>query len=101
MKYAIVKVINGNYSIHSEGITDLNNAKTQFHGLCQTLWNASDVDTAEVMIVDENLDCVDGYREFITHIEPTPVTIVSISKDGDTYTVVMSDGTILTYTEGE
>ena len=72
MKYAIVKVINGNYSIHAEGITDLANAKVSFHGLCQTLWNASDVITAEVMIVDENLDCVEGYKEFITHPEPQP-----------------------------
>ena len=40
MKLAIVKVINGNYSIHAEGITAIENAKVQFHGLCQTLWNA-------------------------------------------------------------
>ena len=65
MKYAIVKVINGNYFIHAEGITDVKAAKTQFHGLCQTLWNASDVDTAEVRIMDENLDTVDGYKEYI------------------------------------
>lgn len=67
MKYAIIKVINGNYSIHAEGITDVSNAKTQFHGLCQTLWNASDVLTASVAIVDENLDVVEGYKEFIHH----------------------------------
>ena len=71
MKFAIVKVINGNYSIHAEGITAIENAKVQFHGLCQTLWNAIDVLTAEVMIVDENLDCVEGYREYIHH-EPQP-----------------------------
>ena len=70
MKLAIVKVINGNYFIHAEGITTLESAKTQYHGLCQMLWNASDVLTAEVMIVDENLDCVEGYREYIHH-EPT------------------------------
>ena len=67
MKYAIIKVINGNYYVHAEGITDLNNAKAQFHGLCQTLWNASDVITAEVKIMDENLDCVEDYKEYITH----------------------------------
>ena len=58
MKYSIIKVINGNYFIHAEGITDINIAKSQFHGLCQALWNASDVITAEVKIMDENLDCV-------------------------------------------
>ena len=67
MKYAIVKVINGHYFIHAEGITVLTNAKTQFHGLCQTLWNASDVISATVKIVDENLDCVEDYKEYITH----------------------------------
>ena len=67
MRYAIVKTINGNFFIHSEGITDLANAKTQFHGLCQTLWNAPDVLKAEVKIMDEQLDCVEGYAEYITH----------------------------------
>ena len=69
MKYAIIKVINGNYFIHAEGITVLANAKTQFHGLCQTLWNADDVLSATVKIVDENLDCVEDYKEFITHTD--------------------------------
>ena len=74
MIYAIIKVINGNYFIHSEGITDINKAKTQFHGLCQSLWNADDVVTAKVMIADEQLDCVEGYKEFIQHeVQPTVV----------------------------
>ena len=67
MKYAIIKVVNGNYAVHAEGITSLESAKTQFHGLCQTLWNASDVLTAYVMIADEQLDAVEGYKEFIHH----------------------------------
>ena len=71
MKLAIVKVINGNFFIHAEGITDLAAAKTQYHGLCQTLWNAPDVISAYVMIVDEQLDVVEGYKEFIHH-EQTP-----------------------------
>ena len=71
MKYSIIKCINGNYFIHAEGITDLSAAKVQFHGLCQTLWNASDVITAHVMIADEQLDVVEGYKEYIHH---EPVT---------------------------
>ena len=67
MKYAIIKCVNGNFSVHAEGITAIENAKTSFHGLCQTLWNASDVITAEVAIVDEQLDVVEGYKEFIHH----------------------------------
>lgn len=70
MKYAIIKVINGNYSVHAEGITDVNAAKTSFHTLCATLWNAPDVITACVGIADENLDFIPGYKEFIFHAEP-------------------------------
>lgn len=73
MKYAIVKCINGNFSVHAEGFTDLANAKTNYHGLCQTLWNASDVLSAHVAIVDEQLDVVEGYKESIRHTsQPTP-----------------------------
>lgn len=67
MNYAIIKVINGNFFIHAEGITPIEAAKTQFHGLCQSLWNAPDVITAYVMISDEQLDTVEGYKEFIHH----------------------------------
>ena len=71
MKYAIIKVINGNYFVHAEGIMDIAFAKKQFHGLCQTLWNATDVLSSYVMIVDEQLDCVEGYKEYIHH-DPAP-----------------------------
>lgn len=70
MKYAIIKCINGNFSVHAE-TTELNSAKVQFHGVAQTLWNAPDVITAKIEIVDEQLDCVEGYKEFIHH-EPEP-----------------------------
>lgn len=73
MIYSIVKCVNGTYAIHAEGITDITRVKTAFHGLCQVLWNAPDVITAEVAIMDENLNCAEGYREFIHHEpEPTP-----------------------------
>lgn len=69
MKYAIIKVVNGGFAIQAEGITDVSSAKTQFHGLCQALWNAPDVLTACVMITDEGLNVVEGYREFISHAQ--------------------------------
>lgn len=71
MTYAIIKCINGSYTVHAEGFTDLAAAKVSYHGLCQTLWNAPDVITAHVMIADEQLDVVEGYKEFIHH-EPQP-----------------------------
>lgn len=70
MKYAVVQVINGNYSIYAEGITDLNQAKVSFHGRCQALWNAPDVITGCVVIVDEYLQCIGPYREVISHEPP-------------------------------
>ncbi len=66
MKYSIIKCVNSNFAIHSE-TTDLNSAKVQFHGLAQTLWNAPDVLTAKIEIVDEQLNVVEEYREFIHH----------------------------------
>lgn len=71
MKYAIIEVVNGNYFVHAEGYTSLSQAKVRFHGLCQSLWNEQDVKTACVMIADEQLDPVEGYKEFIYHY-PTP-----------------------------
>lgn len=67
MKYSVIQVINGNYSIYAEGMTDINQAKVSFHGRCQDLWNATDVITGCVVIVDEYLQCVESYREVITH----------------------------------
>jgi hypothetical protein len=66
MKYAIIKCSNGAFAIDSEW-TDLTQAKVQFHSVCKTLWNAKDVVTAKVMIVDEQLNCVEDYREYIHH----------------------------------
>ena len=71
MKYAIIVCNNSNFSINSEG-TNLDNMKVNFHGLCQTLWNAPDVLTAKVEIVDEQLNVVEDYREFVHHEQPEP-----------------------------
>lgn len=67
MKYAIIKVSNGTFTIDSEWRDNLTWAKVAFHSLCQSLWKAPDVATAMVMIADENLDAVEGYKEYIHH----------------------------------
>lgn len=72
MKTYVVQVSNGSPKIVSEW-TEVDKAKTAFHGVCQALWNAKDVVTASVAIMDENLDIVQGYKEFISHVfEETP-----------------------------
>ena len=70
MTYAIIECINGNFYIRAEGIKSLESAKTTFHARCNTLWAAQDVSTAHVMIADEQLDVVEGYKEFIHHDVP-------------------------------
>lgn len=66
MKYAIIKAVNGNFAVDSEWL-ELEKAKVQFHSVCKTLWNAPDVLTAKIEIVDEQLNVVEDYREFIHH----------------------------------
>ena len=67
MNYAIIECVNGSFVVRAEGIQSIEAAKVQYHGRCQTLWNATDVQTAYVEIVDEQLDVVDGCKEFIRH----------------------------------
>lgn len=67
MKFAIVKCVNGNYSVVSEGHTTEKAALVAFHHQCEILWNSDDVITAEVAILDEQLDIYHGCKEFIHH----------------------------------
>lgn len=67
MKHAIITAINGNFKIEAEGYTSLDSAKINFAGKWQALLNAPDVITGTIMIVNENLECVEGYKEFISH----------------------------------
>ena len=73
MKYAIVKVINGNFSIDSEWPDNLKGAKVKYHDVCKNLWNANEVLDAYVCIVDSQMDVVEQYKEYIHH-EPTAQT---------------------------
>lgn len=67
MKHAIITVINGDYKVEAEGYTSLDSAKVYFAGKWQALLNAPDVITGAIIIVNENLECVEGYKEFISH----------------------------------
>ena len=71
MKYSLIQCVNGNFTVVSEHGNDKQAALVAFHDRCKILWNAPDAYTAMVKIVDENLDCVDGKMEYITH--PVPV----------------------------
>lgn len=72
MKYSLITVINGNFKVEKEFGSNLKGAIVNFHQKCATLWNADDVETAVVQIVDQNLRIVDGKSETINHpiVEP-------------------------------
>lgn len=72
MKYALIQVSNGNFSVVSEYEDNKQGAFVGFHDRCRILWSAPDVITATVSVVDENLDVVEGKREYITHETPEP-----------------------------
>ena len=67
MKYALSQVSNGSFSIVSEHGTDKQAAIVAFHDRCRILWNAPDVVTATVAVIDENQNVVDGKKEYIAH----------------------------------
>ena len=54
MKYAVIRVSNGSFSVVSEW-SDQPEAVVNFHSVCMTLWNAEDVEKACVAIVDEEM----------------------------------------------
>lgn len=70
MKYYVVHVSNGNLQIQS--ITEHGTpeaALVEYHNRCKMLWSEPSVIKATVKILDEQLDCYQGYSEVITHAE--------------------------------
>lgn len=66
MKYAIIRCTDTNFAVHGEYPT-IEAAKIAFHQFSATLWNDPNTAKATVKIMDEQLDCVEDYREFIHH----------------------------------
>lgn len=71
MKLALIQCVNGNFSVVSEGIETEQAALVAFHSRCTILWNAPDVITGEVAVLDEQLDVYHDCKELIRH-EPQP-----------------------------
>lgn len=66
MKYAIVKCTDTNFAVHGEYPT-IEAAKIAFHQFSAALWNDLSTTRAVVKIVDEQLNCAEGYMEFVMH----------------------------------
>ena len=77
-KYVVLTVTDGNFLIRSEW-NDKSKAIKAFHSLASALW-ADDAGFSKgyIAIIDENLDVVEGYKEYITHavvaVEPVEET---------------------------
>lgn len=64
MKYVVMQSTGGNIIIKSEW-SDKDKAKQAFHNTCQLLYADEPTKIAVVSILDENLDVVDGKKEYI------------------------------------
>ena len=70
MKYALIQITNGNYTIKSEH-GDIEKAKGAYNALCSALHNDSAEFHATVGLVDENMDILEGrYKDVIVHPVP-------------------------------
>ena len=65
--YAVLKIVNGNFTIDSEWGASLQGAIIQWHDVCKILWNAKDVITAYVKVINEQGNQIEEYGEFIHH----------------------------------
>lgn len=72
MKYSIISVVNGNFKIEAEYGENKQGAFVGYHNKCAAFWNASDVISAVVSVIDENQNVVEGKREYIEHPAPEP-----------------------------
>ena len=71
-KYALIKCVNGNFAVQSEHDTK-DAGIIAFFNTSAALWNAPDVITARLNLVDENMYVVEGrYTEWIDRREPEP-----------------------------
>lgn len=64
--YAVIQFINGVFTVKFEG-DNLDSLKYNYHNWCALLWNDEGAVDGVVKIVDDKLDVVDGYIEFISH----------------------------------
>ena len=69
MKYAVLKIVNGNFLIDSEHGEDKDAAIIRWHTVSAALRNDAETKTATIKVIDEQGDLVDGYKEYISKVE--------------------------------
>lgn len=65
MKYDVVQKVDGNLVIVSSWVDDKVGAKGAYHNQCKLLYADKETTSGVVAILDDNLDVVDGCKEFI------------------------------------
>jgi len=65
MKYDVVQKVNSNLVIVSTWTDNLVSAKQAYHERLKLLYSDKDTTSGVVAILDDNLDVVDGMKEFI------------------------------------
>ena len=65
MTYDVVQKISGNIVVVSSWTDNLNGAKQAFHERCKLLYADTETTSGVVAILDDNLDVVEGKKEFI------------------------------------
>ena len=66
-KFAVVSIVNGIFKIDSEWENNLDGARVAFHQRCAALWNAQDVVSAVVRLVNSDFLTYTNYEEHIGH----------------------------------
>lgn len=65
MTYDVVQKVNGNISVVSSWKDNIVGAKQAFHDVCKLLYADKDTKSGVVVLLDDNLDVVDGKKEYI------------------------------------
>lgn len=65
MKYDVIQNADGDTTIVSTWVDNLNSAKSAFHNQCRNLYNDPETTKAVVGIFDEELNLVDDKKEYI------------------------------------
>ena len=65
MKYDVIQKVSGNTTVVSTWENNKNGAKQAFHNQCKNLYADTETTLAVIAILDDNLDVVDGMKEFI------------------------------------
>lgn len=67
MKYAVIRIVNGNFAIHSEGWTDITKARMSYFSYLSALYNdLENVDSFCVMIMHD----MGGILEMESYTKP-------------------------------